>query len=70
MANMIPVVSSNTVAVGFDECLNELYIQFKNGLYVYRNVPASVFQNLLNAPSHGKYFHAYIKNAFPCSKIG
>ena len=70
MANMIPVSSSNLVAVGYDENSNELYIQFKSGLYVYRNVPAFVYQNLLNAPSHGKFFHSFIKNAYPYSKIG
>ena len=69
MPNMIPVSSSNLVAVGYEEESQSLYIQFKSGLYVYGNVPASVYSNLLAAPSHGKYFHAFIKNAYPYRKI-
>lgn len=66
---MIPVVSSNLVAVGYDEETMTLRIQFHNGTYDYYNVPPEVYQGLMNAPSHGKYHAAYIKNVYPYRRI-
>lgn len=70
VVEMIPVVSSNLSSVGYDPKTRELYIQFKSGLYVYSNVPEHVYQELLHAPSHGKYHAAYVKNVYPYRRIG
>lgn len=70
MPRMIPVVSSNLVAVGYEADTRELYIQFKNGLYVYTNVPQAVYNSLMSASSHGKYFHQFVKDAYPYRRIG
>ncbi len=66
--NMIPVSSSDLSSVGFEN--GTLYIAFHSGgLYSYSGVPASVYSALLSAPSKGRYFHANIKNVYPCQRI-
>ncbi len=61
---MIPVSSSNLVAVGYDDSSTTLRVQFKSSVYDYHGVPKSIFDGLLSAPSKGKYHHAYIKKLF------
>ena len=66
--NMIPVSSSNLASVGYEN--GTLYIAFNSGgLYSYSNVPISVYNGLLAASSHGKYFHQFIKNVYPYKRI-
>lgn len=66
--NMVPVVSSDIASVGYENGV--LYIQFRSGgLYQYTGVPASVYESLMSASSHGKYFHAFIKNVYPYTRI-
>jgi hypothetical protein len=58
------VISSNIVAIGYDAGSELLQIEFKNGsVYQYHRVPSSIANGLLNAPSHGKYFARFIRNA-------
>lgn len=65
---MIPVNSSNIAAVGYDG--TTLVIDFHSGReYAYYGVPASIYQALLAAPSHGKYHVQNIKHAFPFQRI-
>lgn len=65
---MIPVVSSNLSSVGYENGV--LYVSFRHGgIYSYEGVPYEVYQNLLKAPSKGKYFAAYIKNSYPYRKL-
>ena len=67
--NMIPVSSSNLAAVGYEN--GTLNVRFHSGaLYEYSNVPVSVYQNLMNAASHGSYFSAHIRNVYPYRRIG
>lgn len=68
--NMVPVTSSNLVAVGYDESSKDLVIRFNSGTYVYYGVPTYVYTELLNAPSKGSYHHLNIKNKYPFKKIG
>jgi hypothetical protein len=64
----IPVVSSNLQSVGFES--NILEIEFKSGgIYQYLNVPAEIYQKLINAPSKGKYFHSNIKGRYEFIRI-
>ena len=62
--NMVPVSSSNLVAVGYDPTTHILRIQFRRGVYDYYDVPENVYRGLMNASSHGEYHAAYIKNAY------
>lgn len=62
--NRIPVTSSNLSAVGYDPATSTLEISFtKGGVYQYANVPASVYEGLMSASSHGRYFDINIKKA-------
>ncbi len=65
-----PVDSSNLRSVGYDEATQTLEIEFHNGgIYQYYAVP-SVYQALMSAPSHGKYFHAHIKGVYQYKRVG
>jgi len=64
---MIPVESSNIASIGWENM--ELYITFNFGAtYVYYDVPEEVFEEMLDAPSKGKYFHANIKGKYDYDK--
>lgn len=68
---MIPVTSSNIEAIGHSGVTNELRVRFTSGsVYVYSNVPAHVFVDLLNAESHGKYLATEIKGKYPYKLMG
>jgi len=63
--DMTPVASSMITAVGYDADKQQLGVTFTNGsTYTYGGVPQSEYDNLLSAPSVGKYFAANIKNIF------
>ena len=66
--NLIPVYSSNISSIGYEH--GTLYVRFHSGqLYAYSVVPESVYNNLMNAGSKGKYFEAHIKNNYRYVKI-
>ena len=68
---MIPVSSSNLDSVGYDSLTGKLYIRFNSGgLYEYDKVPYSVYEGLMHAASHGRYFHAHIKGIYAYRRIG
>ncbi len=57
----IPVNSSNLVSIGYSERTRTLEVEFHGGsIYQYYNVPLLKFDELLNAPSHGKYLDEQI----------
>ena len=57
------VRSSNLASIGYDEINNILEIEFNHGgIYQYLNVPLDVYEELINANSHGSYFSANIRN--------
>ena len=61
--NKIPVSSSNLASIGYDSQSLTLEIEFKDGsVYQYFDVPDNMYEDLMQAPSKGKFFHAYIKN--------
>ena len=67
--NMIPAESSNLAAVGYER--GTLYIRFRNGrLYAYFGVPETIYRGLMAADSHGKYFHAHIRDVYGYQEIG
>jgi hypothetical protein len=65
----VQVISSNVVAIGYKEKEKDLYIDFKNGSYVYFNVPQEIYDGLLNAESKGKYLHQKIKGRYDYAKL-
>jgi hypothetical protein len=69
--NRDPVSSSSITSVGYDDQSQTLEIEFSNGsVYQYYNVGSDMFDQFIAAPSKGQFLHAYIRNAFPFSKVG
>ena len=65
-----PVVSSNLVSVGYDRENRILEVEFRNGrIYQYFGVPEAVYISLMNAPSHGQYFHQCVRDVYPYQRI-
>lgn len=57
--------SSHIVSTGYSCSTQTLYIKFSgNSVYRYFNVPETVFEDFLNAPSHGKFGHQHIYQRF------
>lgn len=66
-----PVASSNIASVGYDSGSETLEVEFISGaVYQYYNVPQSIYDALLQAPSVGQFFAYHIRNAFPYSRVG
>ncbi len=64
------VESSDIDSIGYDEKNSVLEIEFlSGGIYQYANVSVDIYSNIINASSHGKYFHEYIKDKFTFNKI-
>lgn len=66
---MLPVISSNLEAVGYNNTTRILRIRFHSGTYDYFDVPFSIYNALMNAPSKGEYHHMYIKNNYRYKRI-
>lgn len=64
------VESSNLASVGYDEERQILEVQFKHGgVYQYFDVTKDVYDELMSADSHGKYFSANIRNDYEYQKM-
>lgn len=65
-----PVNSSNLYSVGYEPEMSVLEIEFRGGrIYQYSKVPAQVYKGLMNAGSHGRYFHQRIREVYPYRRI-
>jgi len=63
--NRTPVQSSNLVSVGYDPGRRVLEIEFRRGrVYEFKGVPQRVYVDLMDARSHGKYFHRNINGQY------
>lgn len=68
---MIDVVSSTILSIGYNESLQTLRIQFHNGiLYEYYNLPLVEFEQFMNSPSKGEYLSHNLRGKYPYNKIG
>ncbi|WP_010578759.1 KTSC domain-containing protein [Leptospira alexanderi] len=64
------VSSSNIRSIGYDAESQTLEIEFLNGgIYQYFDVPNSIFDGLMGAPSHGEYLAANVKGTYRYSKV-
>jgi len=64
------VDSSNIESIGYDAQSQILEIEFQNGnVYQYFDVPESIYQNLMAAGSHGRYFSENVKGYFRYARI-
>ena len=66
---MTAIQSSHLAAIDYDWS-GTLTIAFHSGgVYEYYHVPSSEYDVLMNASSHGEYFHAHIKGRYSYWKI-
>ena len=66
---MKPVESRDIALVGYDKDAKLLEIAFRDGgVYHYEEVPEHVYEEFLNAESHGLYFRDHIKTKYPFTK--
>lgn len=66
-----PVASSNIISFGYDAASETLEVEFSSGsIYQYYNVGEALYEQLTLAPSKGQFLNAYIKNAYPFSRVG
>lgn len=65
-----PVSSSNLHSVGYDAATQTLEIAFQNGrIYQYFDVPIEVYNALMSAESHGRFFIHNIKEFYHYRQI-
>jgi hypothetical protein len=63
--NRISVSSSSIAEIGYDEPTQTLEIQFRHGgVYQYFDVPTRVYEELIAAPSQGRYVAEQIKGTY------
>lgn len=68
--NRQSVESSNLASIGYDSENEILEVEFNHGgVYQYFDVPENVFDELMNADSHGFYFSANIRNDYEYQKM-
>jgi hypothetical protein len=66
----VPVKSSTLVSVGYDEKGHVLEVEFKRAaVYQYLGVPNSLHEQLMSAPSKGKFFDQRIRERFKTLKL-
>jgi hypothetical protein len=57
-------------AVGYDAHAAVLVVSFRSGsTYEYYKIPALIYERLLRAGSHGKFFHTHIRNSFRYRRV-
>ncbi len=64
------VVSSNIHSIGYNEDTKELHVEFKknSALYVYLNVPKTVFEEFVASSSAGGYFYKNVRGKYEFKK--
>ncbi len=63
--NRTVVDSSMLIAVSYDSTSEEMDLEFHSGaIYRFFDVPHAIAQALLDAPSKGKFFNAWIRDLF------
>lgn len=67
---MIPLDSSSLAGADYDPEARTLEIEFRSGSrYRYDGVSPEVFAQFLAAPSHGRYFTAWIRDRYPTTRL-
>lgn len=64
-----PVTSSDIASIGYEGDILEIEFCSGGSVYQYFQVPEQEYNELMNAPSHGKYFNSNIKNKYRYEKI-
>jgi len=65
------VASAGVRSVGYDAQALTLEIEYADGgVYQYYGVPEHMYEQMMSAPSKGKFVNTYIKNQYPFSRTG
>jgi hypothetical protein len=66
-----PVISSVIQTIGYSATTHTLEVSFvgQKEIYQYHSVPKDIYEELMSAASHGKYFNSHIKDHYPFSKL-
>lgn len=65
-----PVKSSNISTVGYDKESKELEVEFTSGgVYSFKDVPKEKYEEMIKAPSAGRYFLAEIKGRYHHTRL-
>jgi hypothetical protein len=66
ISNRQRLESSCLTTAGYDARTRMLDVEFRHGgVYRYFEVPASVHESLMKAPSKGRFFTAEVRDRFP-----
>lgn len=70
----VPVESSNVASMGYDPVLNIMEVEFKvktgaGPIYQYRDVPKSVYEDVLNAESIGGALNSLVKGVYSFQRV-
>ena len=66
-----PLASSVIARAAYDEPSRTLSIEFRSGtLYEYFDVPQTIYQELVEAPSAGGYFAENIRDIYRFARTG
>jgi hypothetical protein len=64
-----PVDSSAIASVGYDPAREVLELEFRSGnVYRYFGVPEEIYEDLLQAPSMGRYFGSFIRGQYDSAR--
>jgi KTSC domain len=64
------LVSSSILSAGYDDEQRQLELEFWQGeVYRYLDVPRSIYDELLGAPSKGDFFNQRIRDAFRSERV-
>lgn len=64
------VHSSALSGFAYDPEQQQLRIRFRDGrVYLYRLIPPTAVQALLEGPSAGQYFNSHIRDRFPSVRL-
>lgn len=65
------VSSSNISSIGYDDVQQILEVEFHGGrVYHYYDVPMYVYEELMDASSHGTYLSANVKGNYQYDQVG
>ena len=71
LVDLVPVLSTNVAAIGYDPATASLVIRFHNQsrVYRYKGVPQAVHDAFMASPSKGFFFTQHIKGRYSFEQV-
>jgi hypothetical protein len=65
------IISTGLKSVGYDAVAHVLEVELQSGpIFRYFDVPQSVYETLMSAPSKGRYFNDNVQGKYESRQIG